>query len=218
MQNDVTTNPWLLPEVADAQLALVTDQLVQDAAGNPPPPFAAFHRALRFLTPRLEDSFYFLDVGCGVGHYAHLIARHYPGIAYCGTDVSQPMIQRARTFYRAQDFRRLPDPLFMRSQFEDNRFESMDVVFVSQAIEVTEQPFENLQMVLARAKKYVLLHRMRVPRVREPSATAVERTYLGHMARNVEWNQAEVVELASEHGKVIYTDVWDLMLTIVVCK
>lgn len=211
-------NVWTLPEIADAQLALVRQQLADDAAGHPPAPFAAFHRAMTFLTARIGEWFSMLDVGCGVGHYGNLIARKCPTIAYIGTDISSAMIERARKLFSPLGFHQISSTPFMRCEFEDNRFESFDVVLVSQALEMTADPVASLHLVLERARKYVLLHRLRVPPMTEPSRRTIERTYLGHTAPNMEWNLQEIEDIAKGYGEIIYTDMWDMSLTTIVEK
>lgn len=210
---------WERPEVADAQLVLVRAQLDADARGKPPAPFAAFHRAMKFLTARAGEWFSMLDVGCGVGHYGNLIARKCPTISYHGTDVSAAMIEHAiRLFYGG--FPQLSEDAepFEVCRFEDNAFATFDVVFVSQAVEMTDHPFASLRLVLAQAKKYVLLHRLRLTANDEPTKRIEEATYCGYAARNVLWNRGEMMEIAREYGEVIYQDEWDGMLTMIVEK
>lgn len=207
------TDPWHLPSVADAQLALVTKQLADETRCAP---FQAFLRALRHIVqadPALETAS-FLDAGCGVGHYGVLLARHYPRLIYFGADASAAMIERAAEFHRAREIR----SMLNQCEFKDTPFYTFPLVLVSQVMEMLDDPPAALEFVLEdmRAGAYLILHRMRWSK--EPAHAVMEKTYLGLDAKNFIWNEQEVLRACMARGNVAYADVWEKSATLVVEK
>lgn len=207
-------NPWGAPEVAQAQLDLVEGQLADDMEGHPPAPFREFLGALRHVDlpwrGGAEPRARMLDVGCGVGHYSVLVARHAPHLEYFGTDASPAMIQIARKYYRGSDPR-----AFTVCPFEDNAFEEYDLLLLSQVVEHLPDPPSALELALIRARRYVLLHRLRTQgapgRVDEP-------TYCGYAAHNWVWSPQALIEMVQAHGWILYSKRWNGSLTLLLSK
>lgn len=205
-------NPWLLPDVADAQLELVRTQLALEQKGKPPPPFLAFLKALRHVMvacPELETGT-LLEVGCGVGHYGALCARHYPRLHYFGTDISSHMIAHAKAL--------VPGGHFFATPFDENAVEGFDIVLLSQVMEFTEDPIESLRRVLRqmRSGRTAILHRLRWSK--GPSRRVEEKTYLDYDTVNFIWNEPDVFELCLDFGVISRVDQWDGSATLVVEK
>ena len=185
---------WDKPDVAQAQLELVTSELAHmDTVG----PFIAFRWSMQQIEPSKGTTL--LDVGCGVGHYGVLCERYWPGVLYYGSDAYEPMIDRAR----------LLAPLggFSVCEFEDNAFGAYDIVLISQVIETMPDPVSMLRLALSRCEHTVILHRIRL--TDDASHEIEETTYCGNVGHEWLWNMAELRELIADYGTVRYCSLWD---------
>lgn len=184
---------WDKPEVAAAQHDLV----IRELSANPATigPYAAFRWAMGIIG--LERGT-LLDAGCGVGHYGVLCERFYPGIRYFGTDLSTPMIAFARNL--------APLGTFMVCEFGANRFEDYDIVLASQIIEATDDPPGMLDTLLMRARRHVILNRIRL--TDETSHCIVEKTYGDNVGRNWLWNLGEITSLIEQRATIISKNDW----------
>ena len=190
---------WDRPDVAQAQLTLVTSELAHmDIVG----PFVAFRWALQQIEPSkgmMMLGTTLLDVGCGVGHYGVLCERYYPGLLYHGSDVYEPMIERARLL--------APLGRFSVCPFEDNDFGAYDIVLISQVVETMHNPPAMLRLALGLCKHIVILNRIRL--TLDASHAIEETTYCGNVGREWLWNMAELRKLVADYGTVRYCSIWD---------
>jgi SAM-dependent methyltransferase len=185
---------WDLPEVAAAQHALVTRELIEDATA-PVGPYAAFRWAMD--TIGLERGS-LLDVGCGSGHYGVLCERFYPRINYYGTDVSDHMTVYARGL--------APLGKFSVCEFRDNKFSDHDIVLASQVLEVLDFPFDSLDTILLKFKRHIILNRIRT--TAEPSHRITEGTYVGNVGRNWLWNLDELTRFIEVRADIVARNDW----------
>lgn len=211
---NISETPWQLPDVATAQVELVTQQLQEDAKGNAPAPFAQFIKAMQFVldtlhtmhTPK-QSAPKFLDVGCGVGHYGMLLYRHFPTVRYVGTDASKAMIARARLG--------APQRAFFVCEALENNFQMFDIVLLAQVLEVSQSaPPVALNEILKRLapNSFLILHRLRLG---EFNLNTVEPTYLGHPSANYVWDGVRLVRQLARYGGVVYSASWEKNATLV---
>lgn len=184
---------WDRPEVAEAQRELVIRELSQDSMTVGP--YAAFRWAMD--TIGLERAT-LLDVGCGVGHYAVLCERFYPGVHYHGTDLSDIMTVYARLL--------APLSTFSVCEFRDNRFEDFDIVLASQVVEMTDDPPGALDILLTRARRFVILNRIRL--TIEVSHRIAEATYAGNMGQNWLWNLVRLTHFIEARAMIVARNDW----------
>lgn len=183
---------WDLPQVAAAQYALVTQELMNESEIGP---YAAFRWAMDIIG--LERGS-LLDVGCGVGHYAVLCERFYPAIRYHGTDLSDAMLVYARGL--------APLATFSVCEFHDNKFADYDIILTGQTIEQTDDPPEALDWLLTHARRYVILNRIRL--TPDESHRFVESTYCGQMGRTWLWNRADIIHRIEAHAQIVAVNDW----------
>ena len=199
---NILETPWQLPDVATAQVELVTQQLKNAAQGNTPAPFAAFLQAMNFvLTETHWRAPKFLDVGCGVGHYGMLLQRELPHVRYVGTDASPAMIARARLG--------APKRAFLICEALKNDFQKFDIVLLAQVLEVSQsQPPLALDEILKQLPQnsFLILHRLRLG---QRSHVVSEPTYLGYSAQNYVWEGPKLLRQLARFGDVRYYDVWN---------
>lgn len=184
---------WEKPEVAAAQQALVIRELSlsSDAVG----PYKAFRWAMDTIGLEYGS---LIDAGCGVGHYAVLCERFYPHINYHGTDLSD-----IATIYARQ---LAPLATFSVCDFRDNKFEDYDIVLASQVLEMTDDPPDSLHALLSRARRYVILNRIRL--TDEASHRFSEGTYCGNVGQNWLWNLDEITQFIEARAEIIGRDDW----------
>ena len=195
---------WDLPEVAAAQHALVVKELTEDAI-TPVGPYAAFRWAMDTIGLEYGS---LLDVGCGCGHYAVLCERFYLHVHYHGTDVSDPMTVYARQL--------APLSTFSVCEFRDNQFDDYDIILASQVLEQLDFPFDALDMLLLRARQYIILNRIRL--TPDVSHRITEATYSENMGRNWLWNLDELVRFIEVRAEVLARKDWSTDQTTIVIK
>lgn len=202
---------WHTPEVARAQRELVEQELANDAIGKPNAPLREFRKALKWFSKNLKHPFSLLDVGCGVGHYGILCDRYAPYIRYNGSDASQAMVNEARVL--ADQYRTLD--LFVVKDWSENDYLPYDVVLVSQIAEMTEDPPAVIEFILQHAKRFVILHRLRMT---GKAGRVYEKTYCEHEGQNWVWNQLKLEALITQYSRVVYESYWDGHATLIVEK
>lgn len=193
---------WDRPDVAHAQYDLAMCELRNDDGIFP---FAAFKWAMGHVNIKTGT---LLDVGCGVGNYAALCERNYPGIAYTGTDINPFAIDAAKKLASSGTFE--------ICRFEDNAFGDYDIILASGIIEVTDDPIASLELLLGRARRYIVLNRLRL--ICDASRQIEETTYCGYIGRFFEWNVKEIVGIINKHAPIIAWRDWDTQTTLVIEK
>jgi SAM-dependent methyltransferase len=201
MQHSVIPGGWDKPEVAAAQQDLVIRELSVDSATIGP--YAAFRWAMD--TIKLERGM-LLDAGCGVGHYGVLCERFYPGIRYFGTDLSIPMIAFARNL--------APLGVFSVCEFRANHFENFDIVLTGQTLEVTDDPPGSLDILLTRARHYIILNRIRV--TEDESYRIFEGTYCDNTGQTWLWNLADITRRIEARAEILARRDWENQATFVI--
>lgn len=186
---------WMLPEVAAAQRTLVEQELHHPVAVEP---FRYFMWAMDTIKP--ESGTRLLDVGCGVGHYGLLMKQRYPDVLYAGTDYSEAMIEQAQKLN--------PEGTFGVCDFAANAFGGSDIVLAAQVIEYQPDRYEALALLLAEAKHYVILHRIRLTADDAESHPLHEKTYCGHSGNTFLWNLKEFTRFVSDRAAVMTRELW----------
>lgn len=204
---------WHTPEVARAQFALTEQELFNDMDGKPNAPFREFRRALDWLKDELPRDFTLFEVGCGIGHYSVICARYVPYAQYFGTDASPAMIEIARLFYRGSEPR-----AFQVSDWSQNDYSRWDVILVSQMAEMTDDPPAVIEFILARAKHFVILHRLRDGTAQGKMGRVYEPTYCGYTGQNWLWDMNALAEMIARYGMVCYDARWERSATLIVEK
>lgn len=191
---DKIVGGWDRQDVAIAQRKLVLKELSADPASIGP--YAAFRWAMDVIKQGYFSEFDYislLDAGCGVGHYAILCERFYPGIRYHGTDVSPAMIDQARQL--------APMTMFSVCDFKDNNFDAYDIILVGQVIEQLDDPPAMLDLLLTHARRYVILNRIRL--TPDESHRIEEGTYCGVVGRTWLWNREDITRRIERHAEII---------------
>lgn len=184
---------WDQPAVAAAQRELVIRELSQDSMTVGP--YAAFRWAMD--TIGLERGS-LLDAGCGTGGYGVLCERFYPGINYHGTDLSDIMTVYARLL--------APLGTFSVCEFCANKFEDYDIVLTGQTVEQTDDPLGSLDILLTRARQYIILNRIRL--TQETSHRIKEETYCSNVGRNWLWNLNEITQFIEARAVIVAQNIW----------
>lgn len=97
----MNTDGWMHPEVPAAQARLADRELVEWRAGGQHGPFDAARALLRAMQPAPAS---LLEVGCGAGYYAEIIAGEHPHATYYGCDYAPGMVAQARARYPHRPF------------------------------------------------------------------------------------------------------------------
>ncbi len=184
---------WQFAEVAAAQRTLVESELRHPIAVEP---FRYFLWAMEQIAPPKESRL--LDMGCGVGHYGILLRSRYPEVVYAGTDYSEAMIAEAQKLN--------PEGTFGVCDFADNAFGESEIVLASQVIEYQPDPWAALELLLAKAKRYVILHRIRL--TDGHSHPLEEATYCGHVGETYLWNLDAITRFVSDRAGAVKRQVW----------
>jgi SAM-dependent methyltransferase len=185
---------WKTAAVAEQQQALVERELRDPMAV---PPFRTFVDLVGHLAAAEPDRvFRFLDVGCGVGHYSALLERYYPGrFEYTGTDFSAEMIDRARALWSDAQF--VVDDVFdIGIDYGD-----FDIVMASALVDVIEDFWTVVDILLAHTGEYLILHRQRV--TAGPSYSKRAPGYDGQTTYATFLNRCELEKRARAHGMSI---------------
>jgi SAM-dependent methyltransferase len=195
---------WKQPEVAKAQRALAETQMADPMAISP---FKYFIEAMR--TIRMTEGTSLLDVGCGVGHYAHVCRQFFPRVDYCGADYSRAMIAEAKDW--------LPDGNFKVKPFDECNFWDYDIVLLSQVLEYLGDPVAAVNEVLTKKHHgHIILNRLRLTDG-APYRVESEPCYCGFTGPNFVWNLAQLIEQVNTHGgKLKWSAVWGSNATLVV--
>ncbi len=171
------TTSWILPEVAEAQYAVVVREL--EKPSDAVSPFRYFVEAMTAIP--IKPGWSLLDAACGAGAYAALCARNYPRLRYVGADLSPHMIERARTLN--------PEGTFQVCEFSQNTFDQHQIVLVSAVLEYAGG-WDALDLLISQFKRYAILHRLRLTDA--PSHAVDEPTYAGHRENYYVWNRQEL--------------------------
>jgi SAM-dependent methyltransferase len=181
---------WNSPSVARQMRALTDAQLARPESV---PPLRVFLEAVTELgAVDLPTPARFLDVGCGVGHYADLLDERFE---YTGADSAPAMVEAARA---ARPGRR-----FVVGDVLDPAFDldSYDVVCASALLDVLPDPHAALERLLASAAPVVLLHRQRV--TAGPSHVGRAPGYEGQTTYRTVLNRAELEQAVARYGRRI---------------
>ncbi len=166
-------DPWC-DDVARQQLSLVYHEFSQWITERSVAPFEVFlelvEHAMKVTAPPLT----ILEVGCGVGHYGHLLDMEYATPpSYLGVDVSEAMIESGdRGFPHVRkivsDGERLPEQ-------HDN---SHDLVVLGSCLNHTPDWMRMLETAKRVSRKWIMLHRM--PMLKSGGTVLVEKDGYGH--------------------------------------
>jgi len=183
---------WLSREFAEAQYAVVSDEL----RGIFPEPYLVFAEAMAHVTKKET----LLDIGCGVGGYAFVCKKLFPETAYTGADISKHMIWFAK--------RICPTATFYVRELFDNFAEgcNYDVVLTSSTIEYTPDPWEALEFLLSHASRNLILHRLHL--TGGQSHEVHELSYCGKRINKMHWNANEVCDFIGEQRVIEHARVW----------
>ena len=99
--------------------------------------------AIQMIEARLPKGAKILDVGCGTGHLAAELARR--GYQTCGTDLSEGMIQYARTHYNPDSFQ-VAD--IEKIPYPDNTFDGILCLGVVEYLATDGPALTEIQRVL----------------------------------------------------------------------
>lgn len=195
---------WDRTDVAQAQRDRVVDELqhAQDVG-----PFRAFIWAME-QTGIVRGTL--LDVGCGVGHYGVLCEKNCHHIVYTGTDASAAIIAEARLL--------APLGKFEMCAFEHNYFEGYDIVMASQVIEMLPDCWAALELLLTKARRCIILNRIRLAPDGETSHAIEESTYCGCSGHEWLWNIAELTAFIGRFGVIVGNYDWDNQTCFVIKK
>lgn len=191
--NNPDNDSWLRADVAQAQRELVERELLEPEKVEP---YRMFKMAMEYVLlkspavyaqPGKADCWHLLDVGCGVGHYGVLCGRYFPNVIYFGSDYAISMIRLAKQVF--------PDGIYFWDSFEQNKFETFEIVHISQCIELTADPWAALGLVIGRAARFVILNKLRLA---DKSGFIDEDTYGGHKGKIWLWNKHELLEFLSK--------------------
>jgi len=172
------TTTWVRKEVADEQLQFVREEWTNIDRLRPYWYFAKVMAGIDEPNKRL------LDVGCGVGHYGRFCQHFFPQVDYAGCDLSDFMIEHARSF--------APLGRFSQCDILDAPYAGRNVLLFSGVLEYTEDPFATLAKCLGLAddNAWVILHRIRL--TGHQSRPIPEKTYFGYTENHYLWNQTEL--------------------------
>lgn len=185
---------WQTEEVALAQRKLIEHELqAPDAVA----PYANFLGAMSQLKPL--PGMRLLDIGCGCGHYGLLLRERYPEIVYTGSDFSAAMTEQAQELNPISEFR--------VCEFAANVFAAFDIVLASQVLEYQPDPWKALELLLSKAKRYIILHRIRL--TQGISHARLEATYAGHVGNIYLWNLEELMQRIEQRAEIVYMKPWD---------
>jgi len=164
---------------------------------EPPPPFRVFVAAVAGILeqPGITLPVRVLDVGCGVGAYATLLERHFPGsFEYAGWDASTAVVRAARATSPGGDF-------VVASLLEDAVPAGVDLVLASALIDVLPEPLPALDRLFGAPARFVLLHRQRITE----GATRVERApgYEGQTTYRSLVTIGDIEAIAARHDRRI---------------
>ena len=174
-------NSWLNADVALAQKELVLKEL-QRPMDNPA--FVAFKWAIDKIAPK--DGDLFLDVGCGCGHYGVLMSQWYPGVIYCGEDISLHMIEVAKELNPLGQFS--VRPIDITACFLH------DITMVSAVLEYTAVPSASLKRIVD-LSNILIIHRARVLKT---SGFVDEPTYCGNIEPKYIWGEGEIESIIGD--------------------
>lgn len=183
--------PWHSQKVARGHAASAREGLARDP--HDVYPFRLFLAAINRMLPGLPERARLLDVGCGVGQYGELLARHHPGrFEYLGSDLPA-MIREARRMFPARrfveaDVTQLEPPL-----------DGFDVVLASSLVTVLRKPWPVIEWLLCSPAPHVVIHRQRLGD-RERAATVPA---YGRRSRVVWLRLTDLKHAAAEHGRTV---------------
>jgi SAM-dependent methyltransferase len=189
------TQSWRAGHVAEQMLDLVRKELPEPDAV---PPFRAFFEAMDYALREvpLPRPAYFLDFGCGVGHYSELLERRYPGrFDYVGCDYSEAMVAAARAEW--------PERTFVVNDLFANTLDlaGFDIVCAGALVDITQEYERALDVLLGSGARFILLHRQQVTDGRSRSEVVPgysgQTTYRSYLSRD------DLELLASRHGREI---------------
>lgn len=140
------TSPWLLPEVAHAQRALVDEQLQQLPM---PPHFQAFVDAVKATNCPGQ----IVEVGAASGYGREILDRAgVPYRDYAGIDISPEAIRIARERY--------PESNWVCDAFGDGSLYEADVVVDAACLMHIDSWREHLAALCRASRRWVVLHRV----------------------------------------------------------
>jgi SAM-dependent methyltransferase len=190
---------WRDEDVARRMAKLTERQLAEPEAVAP---FRSFRAAIEALLERdgLPSPVRVFDVGCGIGGYADLLERYFPGrFEYVGADSSEAVLAAAR--------RRSPGRTFeQRDLLVDGVPDGYEVILASALIDVVPEWEAALERLFAADAPVVLLHRQRIAihrpsRVETASGYGDQRTYATRL------NLGDIESAAARHGRRVVDQV-----------
>lgn len=182
---------WKSADVAQQQQNLIKREL-SDPLNVPP--FRSFIEIMRYVDAGCDTAVRnFLDIGCGVGHYAELLSRYFPGrFQYTGTDYSENMISRARDIWKHSSF--VVDDI-LHSRIDFRRF---DILFASALVDVIHDFRTILQTLFSGTSHILILHRQRLTDA--ASRSEVTAGYDGQKTFATYLNRNDLVESLRRNG------------------
>lgn len=185
-------DPWLRDNVAAKHVQAAVKPLDDDSHV----PHRLFRDAIEWTVENVElpERARFLDHGCGAGHYSVLLDRYAPGrFAYTGADISEAMIERARTLWPGREF--LVDDLVSSAL----NLDSFDVVCASGVLVVLPEWERALHVLLASQAAAVIVHRQ--PLAAETTVTRMR--HYSYRGWNVTLALHDIEAAAGRHGRKV---------------
>jgi SAM-dependent methyltransferase len=187
-------NSWRSADVARQMVHLSERQL---AAPEEVAPYRSFLTGVTRLLEHdhLPEPARLLDIGCGVGAYADLLDRYFPGrFDYTGADYSEEVLDVARRRAPSRSFERL-------DLLEDGVPGGFDVVLASALVDVIPDWERALDRLLAADARVVILHRQRISD--HESHVDLVPGYRGQRTYATRLSVGDIERIAARHGRRI---------------
>lgn len=144
-------NVWEHPKVVDGQRELSSRELERFRAGERVAPFNGLCDLLDEISGQFANV---LEVGCGCGYYADVLAHRFPEVRYHGIDKSKRMIETASTY--------TANGVFFQEDVRQglmNRYGTYDLVIEGCSISQTIGWQTILRECVKLSRRWVVLHR-----------------------------------------------------------